>query len=329
MAERIEILRYSLPWDSPSGESKREGLLLRVLDTTGRIGIGEAAPLPGWSRESIGECRAALFRHAQNVARGGQLPDLPPSVRFAIEAAREDAGGWRGLPCRIPSLPLNALIDGGVERAIEKAARVIGEGCRTLKIKIRDRSAQETLFLLREIARMHPEVKLRPDANRSMDSDSLLAIWKFADGLPIEYFEEPVSDARLLPDLIRRHGVPIALDETLREIKPGALGTWKGAGAIVIKPTLLGGVRECMEWAAEGTRLGMAAVFSASYESGTGLYAIARMAASTEHPAAAGLDTYSTLHKDTLAERLGFAGWKVDITKPRPPLHPDFAGCAE
>ncbi len=48
--------------------ARREGLLLRLRDREGREGLGEASPLPSFSRETIEECEAALRTVAGNLA---------------------------------------------------------------------------------------------------------------------------------------------------------------------------------------------------------------------------------------------------------------------
>jgi O-succinylbenzoate synthase len=146
---------------------------------------------------------------------------------------------------------------------------------------------------------------------------------RLADGLkgfPIEYFEEPIADPLGLPDLIERSAVPIALDETLREIRPADLANYEGAAALVLKPTLLGGFQICREFAEAGAALGMRSVVSAAFESGVGIHALGRFAASLENISAAGLDTYSRLQGDILRQRLEFPRFVFQAGRPLPEI---------
>jgi O-succinylbenzoate synthase len=169
--------------------------------------------------------------------------------------------------------------------------------------------------------------RFRIDPNRAWDVDLALRVAEAIKAFPVDYLEEPLRDASLLPELIQQSPVGIALDETLREISPSKLSAFKGASALVLKPTLMGGFKVCMEFAEAGAALGMASVVSASYESGVGIHALGRFALALPCEAAAGLDTYSRLEEDVLCERLNLGDFifhgdsrlpDVDISK----LHP-------
>jgi O-succinylbenzoate synthase len=84
------------------------------------------------------------------------------------------------------------------------------------------------------------------------------------------------------------------------------------AGAVVLKPTLLGGVSRVLGLAEKAKALGMAAVVSSSYEGGVGMGALVALAASVgEEPA--GLDTYRALAEDVLDAPLPLPAPVVDV----------------
>jgi O-succinylbenzoate synthase len=156
------------------------------------------------------------------------------------------------------------------------------------------------------------------DSNRSWSLSEALQLADDLQGFPIEYFEEPMADPLELTNLVERSAVPIALDETLREIRPKDLANYEGAAALVLKPTLLGGFQICCEFAEAGAALGMRSVVSAAFESGVGIHALGRFAASLESISAAGLDTYSRLQSDILSQRLKFPGFVFQARQPLP-----------
>src|SRR5439155_7333732 len=99
----------------------RRGLLLRLVDGAGCVGQGEASPLPGYSPDSLGGCRAALLRVAawprppldaerplepQLRARLDAIDPALPAARFALETALLD------LAAQARGAPLWALIGG-------------------------------------------------------------------------------------------------------------------------------------------------------------------------------------------------------------------------
>jgi O-succinylbenzoate synthase len=272
----------------------REGILLRQGNRW-----GDAAPLPGWSRETLEEVKASL--------RGSE-DFVPASLRCAREAL---VGDW--VPLR-KEVPLNALLDGSAGQILAGAVRAYREGCRCLKIKTSRLDSLHLEDLVGDITRETEGLcKLRLDPNRSWNFEETLRIAESLRDFPIEYLEEPLAETHRLSELIARSACPIALDETLREISPADLAKYQGAAALVLKPTLMGGFEHCRQFAIEGERLGMTSVVSAAYESGVGIHALGRFAASLPRISAAGLDTYSRLESDVLTNRLDLSGFVLSL----------------
>ena len=69
----------------------RRSVLVTIEDASGQRGRGEAAPLPGVSRESLDDVISAL-RALEGSFEPSELDvrNLPPSLRFAIESALLD-----------------------------------------------------------------------------------------------------------------------------------------------------------------------------------------------------------------------------------------------
>src|SRR5690625_6781351 len=68
--------------------------------------------------------------------------------------------------------------------------------------------------------------------------------------------------------LADRVAIPIALDETVREIGPEELDSFTFAKAVVLKPALLGGMDVYRGWIDAAQRHGMQVVLTGAYESG-------------------------------------------------------------
>jgi o-succinylbenzoate synthase len=240
---------------------------------------------------------------------------VPASLRCAREAL---VGDW--VPLR-KEVPLNALLDGNADQILAGAVRAYREGCRCLKIKTSRIDSAHLANLVGDITRETEGLcQLRLDPNRSWAFEETLRIAESLGEFPIEYLEEPLAETHRLPELIARSECPIALDETLREISPADLALFQGAAALVLKPTLMGGFEHCREFAREGERLGMISVVSASYESGVGIHALGRFAASLPRISAAGLDTYSRLESDVLSSRLDLSGFVFRADQPLPTI---------
>ncbi len=159
---------------------------------------------------------------------------------------------------------------------------------------------------------MKGDVALRLDANRAWTIEEADAFAEALGNVPIDYIEEPLRDPTGLADFVDATGLPVALDETTREVAPAALPDDLPLRAVVLKPTLLGGLSAARRWAGWAERRGAVPVVSASYESGVGLRMLAALAASLSD-APAGLSTYTRLETDVLRPRLPLAGAEASI----------------
>ena len=337
-AVRYEIVPYRLPLVEPvvwggRHHSTRDGLLLRLTDAEGREGWGDAAPLPGFSPETLPEAREALDSvlpvvldrelDAADVLRPDgpfhtalDAAGLPSSARFALDLALVELavqGDRRTLPQALHPdpvvvVPLNALLMGVGAAAVEEARTRVDEGYRALKLKVGREPVDADVTTVRALREsIGPSVELRLDANRAWTVEQAS---RFARGVAeagVAYVEEPLWDPAGLAALWLDTGLPVALDETLHAA--AEIRGW--AAAAVLKPTLIGGVMATVRRAAEARSVGVRPVLSAAFESGVGLRGVAALAAATGGEAA-GLDTYRWLGADVLGP-LPFDRPRVDV----------------
>ncbi len=335
----VELYEYDLPLTRPlrlKSEvlTRRRGLILKFGPGDQERGYGDIAPLPGFSQETLDDARQAVIEWAQAL---GSLPktqlerdqalgflDKTPSVQFAIECAtfnfRRAIGSTRSMGLFSPSrnrLSLNGLLTGALEEALPKAERLRDEGYRAAKVKVGRQNVGQDIDLVHRLRdALGAGMALRLDANRAWDLDTALEFARGIAGVTIEYIEEPVSDPNLLPEFARRSGLPIALDETLVEHRHerGYLQRQDWVKAVVLKPTLLGGVMFCERLAYEALEFGIRPVVSSSFESGLGLILLAHFAtAITSEDIPAGLDTYGWLESDVLGTRFKIRNGALDL----------------
>lgn len=309
----VKFFRYSLS----ATIGRREGILVRWENSAGNVGWGDAAPLPGWSTDSLED----VFRFITQPARS---ESVPPSLVCAFEAAQAGLMGFHYWKIRHTHLSLNALLEGSEDDVFLGALKAFERGCRCFKIKVARISPTRLPVLLKKIRTSTGGFcKFRIDPNRAWNLDCTRSVASEVRDFQVEYFEEPVGSKSQMAELIQDCPVGIALDETLREITPENLVEYRGAAALVLKPTLMGGFQKCLEFAEAGEALGMNSVVSGSYESGVGIYALARFALSLPRISAAGLDTYSRLNEDVFIERLEFPDFSFTRTTQMPDV--DFS----
>ena len=306
---RIDPFRVPLAAaDAQRTWSERRGLLLTLRDEDGRIGQGEAAPLLGYSPDTLADCTAALERI---VARGLTEPEdvvaslrgleAVPAAAFAVETALLDLLAQRrscslarmlGAPPR--EVPLAALIPPTVEAALAARAR----GIRAFKVKVG--SSLDELAALMAIRRELDEaIELRLDANGCWDVAQARAHLESLVALRPSLVEDPVP-AALWPAL-GPVPVPLAADEALgTEHADGVLAS-PGLRALVLKPARLGGLHACLRWAKVAADRGFEVVVGHTYDGPVAMAAASALAlALPRPPLACGLDRHAAL-----------AGWAV------------------
>jgi o-succinylbenzoate---CoA ligase len=341
------ICRYGLPYGLPLSEPlrlkgkelrHREGLLVELASGGGAVGWGEAAPLPGFSREGLDEVIWQLRGLASSMMGRGVTEDildpegafareldatgLAPSARFGFELALLDlwaVSSGKALPELLTprpraSVPVNALIS-SPDYALGETRRARAAGYEAVKLKVGARSVEEDVELVRSVRwALGDAASLRLDANRAWSPEEAERFARGTADLGFEYVEEPLADPTRLPFLAGSHGLPVALDESLADVEPEALEDYGYARAVVLKPTLLGGISRTLRFARRASRLGVQSVISSAYETDVGMSALVALAAGVgDGEVPAGLDTYRRLAGEVLEPRLELPAPRVDV----------------
>lgn len=337
----FDIVPYTLPLTEPVtwggvSYSQRQGWLLRLESAEGLSGWGDAAPLPGFSRETLAEAKRALevLGEALNgqdidpaqvllpfgaIAQGLDAMGHPPSARFAFDLALADLAAQasgRSIPQILHPDPavllsLNGLLMGDSESVLETAERLAAQGYTALKLKVGRGDLEAEAYLVQALRqRVGAAVELRLDANRAWTVELATTFAHAIEGADIAYIEEPLADASELPVLWHDTGMPVAVDESVQEQGEDAIRGW--AAAAVLKPTLIGGLARTLRLALHARSVGVRPVLSATFESGVGLRGVAALAAATGAEPA-GLDTARWLAEDVLTDPLSLDRPHVDI----------------
>lgn len=244
--ENFDIIPYTLPLSKPvmvRGRTieEREGLLLRIDDGAGSEGWGDAAPLPGLSRETFDQAKIHLEALLPVLSQRSLRPEdtaqpdsplhsaldaagIPPSSRFAVDLALVDmASSALNVPLThllnpepAPVLAIAGLITETGEEALELAREYRHARFQAVKVKVGREKIQEDLDLLREVRHaVGPATELRADANCAWSVEEAK---EFAEGIHaarLAYVEEPLAQSHLLPTFWAETQLAIGLDETL------------------------------------------------------------------------------------------------------------------
>jgi L-alanine-DL-glutamate epimerase-like enolase superfamily enzyme len=276
----------------------------------------ETALLDALARER-GVSIAAMLDPIVNAASAEPLGDA------ARAAATEDPRVGDGGEPRAEVMPLRCGPLGSSRRVVplavvvddpQAAQRAFADGIRCLKIKLAATDDPGRVFA---VASAVPEARLRIDANRSWPRAEVVDRLAALARLPIDYVEEPCLDAHLL--LAEPLPCKIALDESLLAMTSDEIHAALRSpqlAAIVLKPTLLGGVSAVIPLAALARRSGVAAIISHSLEGPIGTAACAEIALALAggRPACVAANaTPGDAPPAGLAAHAALAGWRIEV----------------
>ena len=186
---KIKLYHYTIPCRTgvvlrKQPLTERQGLIIR-LEKNGKIGWGEIAPLPTFSRETLAECEAQVRQWLKKPT--DLMDNFAPSVAFGISCALAELNGTLQPEGNFRSA---ILCDGDVAKF---SAKLTACKAHLGKIKI-GFNAEKEGELANLLLMQFPDLQLRLDANRAF---SLKQAVKFAEKIAkplrsrIQFIEEP------------------------------------------------------------------------------------------------------------------------------------------
>lgn len=317
--ETISLHPYEIPL---TNGQIRKGTLIEIKDQQGNNGWGEAAPLPKWSKETLDESLQQLNQAKPvimriewttlNLLQELRRLNLLPSASFGLESALLSILS----PISNHAVSTGALLMGSPSEIMQQAEIRHSEGCTLAKLKINNLNFEEAAKIIHQLKDIF---RLRIDVNRAWKtSDSL----RFFDQFPLDtfdYVEEPFQNPYDLP--IFPH--PLAVDESFpQDLTLEQIAAFPTLKALIYKPTIQGGLLNCLpltEWAKKRE---VELVLSSSFESDLGLACIASMAHRLSLASPVGIGTYYYLDKHICSPALRISHSVVQVpARINPKLH--------
>lgn len=292
---QLKSVSYDLYQIPLSNGQIRQGAFVKLESQEGRLAVGDVAPLPKWSPETLKEAALQLDEKISAIqSRSWTLDnwlgnihklDLLPSVQFGVESALLELLS----PLPPYKVAVSALLMGSPREIMQQAEQRLKEGYRSAKLKVGNLSFSEALAVIQALK---DKFFLRVDVNRAW---SLQESLRFFEQFPLdafEYVEEPFQNPKELASFTH----PLAVDESFPDVLSlGELDRLPNLKALIYKPTIQGGMAGCLplhDWA---KRKGVDLVLSSSFESDLGLGAIASMACRLGLKSPIGIGTYHYL----------------------------------
>ena len=290
MSDRFQFRPYQRRFRQPLTTSHgvwavREGIILRLRDTEGKVGWGEIAPLPWFGSETLAEalrfCQE-LTLVTEETIRG--IPDELPACQFGFESAWSDLSLTKS---PLPPLSYSYLLPTG-EAALSAWQPAWQEGGRTFKWKIGIRPLEEEINIFQQLLEALPMGgKLRLDANGGLNLEAAKVWLQKADqSNRVEFIEQPLPPEQFdeLLKLRADYATPLALDESVANLKQLQKCYQRWRGIFVIKAAIFGSPRRLRQFCQEHP---IDAVFSSVFETAIGTKAALNLAAELSHPSRA------------------------------------------
>jgi O-succinylbenzoate synthase len=254
----IEVIGVAVPLRRPyvTGTTRiklRESLLLQMIGEHG-VGWGECAPVPGYSPESLAECRSWLTTAATSLLDGTAPPQGPATARAALDAGLHDLAAqaddmplWRSLGGVRDQIPVGGVLglDQSPTDAVASAEQLAETGYRRIKLKVERDRGFDAIAAVRKAL---PHHDLAVDANGTFDAGHLAAVVAL-DDLGLSFIEQPFAadDLEAHAALAAAVATPVCLDESIVDLSSAERAVEAGAaGVINIKPARVGGLREAV-----------------------------------------------------------------------------------
>lgn len=194
----------------------------------GRRGWGEALIAPGYTHESVEgswrvACELAKRMSGQTYSDGAQTameritanPGVVSALLGALDMLKGDEELGSEAPRTIPLLaPCQASVPGEIQ---DEVAELIGQGFRTLKVKVGFQWQQDLERVGMIQAAVNGQATLRLDANCAFNADDAKDFARRLDPLGIELFEQPCAKDEWgsNAEVAAVSTVPIMLDESI------------------------------------------------------------------------------------------------------------------
>lgn len=307
--------KYVLNFKRPSGTSR--GVLTEketwfiILEKEGKKGIGECGILRTLSIDDRPDYEEKLKWVCENIHLGKDklweaLLEFP-SIQFGIEQAFLSLEAENPLllfPSEFTngqkSIFINGLVWMGDEVFMKQQIdEKLANGFKCIKLKIGAIDFQKELDLLRFIrSNFDAEIiEIRVDANGAFDLNLALDKLNQLTGFELHSIEQPIAknNTDRMAELCRLTPFPIALDEELIGVfslaeKEALLEKIKPQ-YIILKPSLVGGVRGTKEWIDLAEKQNIGWWITSALESNIGLNAIAQWTYTLKNSMPQGLGT--------------------------------------
>lgn len=320
------VLDFKFEAGTSRGVLKQHTVYYLTLTSGTLSGVGEIAPLPKLSIDYGADFEPILnqidWSFCENANDQDQILDAVvrlglhqyPALVFGLETALLElyhGGTKKILACDFyqtnQGIPINGLVWMNTKaHMMQQVKEKLEAGYRCIKLKIGALQWKEELEILEHLRDTFSanELVLRVDANGAFEYHQAKDVLRELERLDVHSIEQPIAVGQecFMKTLAKYNRVGVALDEELIGVyglsaKQRLLEEFE-PNYIILKPTLLGGLKSCMEWIELAQMLGIDWWLTSALESNIGLNAISQFASYLQAENYQGLGTGQLYHNN-------------------------------
>jgi O-succinylbenzoate synthase len=306
----IKLQRYQTTFIN---DQLRFGIFIELMDTLGNSGWGEIAPLPKWSQETLEEAIWQLQQKNEEIKNVNWemstlfhellLLKLFPSVLFGLESALLSLLN----PFKACWISTSTLLMGSKDKILRMAQLKHNQGFVSAKIKVNQLSFSDAFEVINQLK---DKFYLRIDVNKAWKTEESLKFFSQFALDAFDYVEEPFENALDLFQFTH----PLAIDESYpNDLTLNQLENLLTLKAIIYKPTIQGGMTNCLGLEKWASSRNIALVLSSSFESDIGLGYVALLSQRLSLKSPVGIGTFSYLTNSFAKNSLVFKNSEVWI----------------
>jgi o-succinylbenzoate synthase len=300
--------------------AERNGFIVKLESSSGKIGIGDSAPFPEYGSETYEDdenfldnfninLNLDLNNIEQSIGENLNSFDSLPCLKHGFEQA------LLSLVCNEKGISINELLNVQSKKKInvnavlgflspkesaEAALKKIEDGFKTIKIKIGRDNFDEDYKCIEALRKScGNEINIRADVNGKWEWDKAVKNIQALEEFNLEYVEQPVNTLNDFVELSKKVKTPLAVDESIRNTADAEkFISNKAASVLVLKPMMLGGIIPTIKIIKMAEQAGIKSVITTSFESVIGRASSVFAASLIKEDTAHGLDTDIYFEKD-------------------------------
>lgn len=329
-------IRFKKPFLTSKGAIKnRKGFFVRIIDDAGNTFEGDCAPFEEFGTESLNEALSAVKKIKHEQIEVEDLTSLlvftkefsdKPALSFALEQAllsfvsNRKSSDYFLLVNRRGKKTINVNYAIGFntpEKTIETIKQKINEGFSTFKLKVGREEIKEDINIIKNINSLFGDsIKIRLDANGKWNLKEAVKFLNAINKFNIEYIEQPVKTLEDFIKLKEKTEIPLAVDESLKNIESAiSFINNKAADVFIIKPITLGGIIPSVKLLTLAENNNIKCTVTTLFESALGKRSAVFLASLIKEEHAHGLGTSEYFAKDAAKENFPVIDGKITYQK--------------